>query len=29
VLTHNRYTLVDTSAEPLIAEAQERGVRRV
>ena len=26
VLTHNRYTLVDTSAEPLIAEAQERGV---
>ena len=26
VLSHNRYTLVDTSAEPLFAEAQERGV---
>jgi D-threo-aldose 1-dehydrogenase len=26
VLTHNRYTLIDTSAEPLIAEAQELGV---
>jgi D-threo-aldose 1-dehydrogenase len=26
LVTHNRYTLVDRSAEPLIAEAQERGV---
>jgi D-threo-aldose 1-dehydrogenase len=26
VLTHNRYTLIDTSAEPLLAEAQELGV---
>ena len=26
VITHNRYTLVDQSAEPLLAEAQELGV---
>jgi D-threo-aldose 1-dehydrogenase len=26
VLTHNRYTLIDTSAEPLLAEAAELGV---
>ncbi|TDC68634.1 aldo/keto reductase [Streptomyces hainanensis] len=26
LLTHNRYTLVDRSAEPLIAEATERGM---
>ncbi|GIH25000.1 L-fucose dehydrogenase [Acrocarpospora phusangensis] len=26
VITHNRYTLVDRSAEPLLAEAAERGI---
>ena len=28
VLSHNRYTLLDRSAEPLFAEAAERGHRR-